>query len=188
MRIYNALCASHTLPLVTGHSCTVVSKYLFIIVTCIYKHNTSTAAISTLGTNRTHCHLFHVRVKCLAQGYNIETISQYWEGRNMLFLRKSCTKRDSKTHAKLSKCHALTIAPRPYLIYWVDKSIIMKCQLNILSCHNIYWVCFLDILSWQLNILSSQLNRSSSKLNISCSEVNISSYEINSIYQIVNWV
>ena len=53
----------------------------------------STAAISALGTNRTHCHLFHVRVKCLAQGHNIETISQYWEGRNMLFLWKSCTKR-----------------------------------------------------------------------------------------------
>ena len=59
----------------------------------------STAAISALGTNRTHRHLFHVRVKCLVQGHNIETISHYWEGRNMLFLWKSCTKRDSKPHA-----------------------------------------------------------------------------------------
>ena len=47
----------------------------------------------------THFHLSqvkHLRVKSLAQGHNILTISQDWEGRNMIFLRKSCTKRDSK--------------------------------------------------------------------------------------------
>ena len=30
----------------------------------------------------------HLRVKCLVQGHNIETLSQDWEGRNMIFLWK----------------------------------------------------------------------------------------------------
>ena len=49
----------------------------------------------------THFHLSqvkHLRVKCLGQGHNILTMSQDWEGRNMLFLWKFCTKRDSKPH------------------------------------------------------------------------------------------
>ena len=49
----------------------------------------------------THFHLSqvkHLRVKCLAQGHNILTMSQGWEGRNMIFLWKFCTKRDSKPH------------------------------------------------------------------------------------------
>ena len=50
----------------------------------------------------THFHLSqvkHLRFTCLAQGHNIETMSQYWEWRNMIFLWKSCTKRDSKPTA-----------------------------------------------------------------------------------------
>ena len=42
----------------------------------------------------THFHLSqvkHLRVKCLAQGHNILTMSQDWEGRNMIFLWKLCT-------------------------------------------------------------------------------------------------
>ena len=103
---YNALCASHILPLVTVpvHLCTISTPFL---------EHTALAAISALGTNRTHCHLCptstlpppprsgqrqntenecilpginlhlsqvkHVRVKCLAQGHNIEIMSQYHE-------------------------------------------------------------------------------------------------------------
>ena len=51
----------------------------------------------------THFHLSEVkqlRVKCLAQGHTILTISQDWEGKNMIFLWKSCTKRDSKPHGR----------------------------------------------------------------------------------------
>ena len=41
----------------------------------------------------THFHLSqvkHLRVKCLAQGHNILTMFQDWEGRNMIFLWKFC--------------------------------------------------------------------------------------------------
>ena len=44
----------------------------------------------------THFHLRqvkHLRVKCLAQGHAILTMSQDWEGRNMIFPWKSCIKR-----------------------------------------------------------------------------------------------
>ena len=73
-----------------------------------FKH-TTLAAISALGTRR---HLCPTRYsftpessevcegKCLAQGHNIEIMSQYWEGRIMIFLWKSCTKRDSKPHGR----------------------------------------------------------------------------------------
>ena len=50
-----------------------------------------------------HFHLSqvkHLRVKCLAQGHNILAMPQDWEGRNMIFLWKSCTKRDSKPHGR----------------------------------------------------------------------------------------
>ena len=50
-----------------------------------------------------HFHLSqvkHLRVKCLAQGHNISTMSQDWEGRNIIFLWTSCTKRDSKPHGR----------------------------------------------------------------------------------------
>ena len=54
-------------------------------------------AISVLpGTHFYLSQVKHLRVKCLAQGHNIETMSQDWEGRNMIFLWKSYTKRDSK--------------------------------------------------------------------------------------------
>ena len=51
----------------------------------------------------THFHLSqvnNVRVKCLAQGHNILTMSQDWEARNMTFLWKFCTKRDSKPYGR----------------------------------------------------------------------------------------
>ena len=51
----------------------------------------------------------HLRVKCLAQGHNIGTMSQYWEARNMIFLWKSWTKNDSKLHSRQRhwQCSAL---------------------------------------------------------------------------------
>ena len=56
-------------------------------------------AISVLpGTHFYLSRVKHFMVKCLGQGHNIETMSQYWEGRNMIFLWKSCTKRDLKPH------------------------------------------------------------------------------------------
>ena len=54
----------------------------------------------------THFHLSqvkHLRVKCLTQGHNILTMSKDWEGRNMIFLWKFCTKRDSKPHDRHAK-------------------------------------------------------------------------------------
>ena len=51
----------------------------------------------------THFHLSqvkHLRVKCLAQKHNILIMFQDWEGRNMIFLWKFCTKRDSKPHGR----------------------------------------------------------------------------------------
>ena len=49
-----ALCASHILPPVTGptHPCTISTLFL---------EHTALAAISALGTNRTHCHLCPTR-------------------------------------------------------------------------------------------------------------------------------
>ena len=54
---------------------------------------------------------------------------QCWEGRSMIFLLKSCTRRDSIPRGKqwhLTKLRALAIAPRPfltnrisYLIFWI---------------------------------------------------------------------
>ena len=49
-----------------------------------------------LGIHFHLCQVKHSRVKCLPQGHDIEAMSQYLEGRNMIFLWKSCTKRDSK--------------------------------------------------------------------------------------------
>ena len=75
----------------------------------------------------THCHLCpakysfiqvkHRRVKCLAKGYDIESMSQCWKARNMTFLWKSCPKRSTKPQAvTFTKFNALTIATRPSLI------------------------------------------------------------------------
>ena len=91
-------------PLVSGpvHSCAISAP----------RRVYSPAAISAHWTHHTHCHLCptrysfstesseHLRVKCLAQGHNIETMSQDWEGRNMIFLWKSCTKRGWKPHVR----------------------------------------------------------------------------------------
>ena len=58
-------------------------------------------AISVLpGTHFHMSQVKHLRVECLAQRHNVEIMSQYWEGRNMLCLWKSCTKRDSKPHSR----------------------------------------------------------------------------------------
>ena len=82
----------------------------------------SPAAISAHWSYNTLCHLCstrylskmnHVMAKCLAQGHNIETMPQYWEGRNMVFFWKSCTKRAATS----TKRHALTIASRPSVMY-----------------------------------------------------------------------
>ena len=51
----------------------------------------------------------HLRAKCLSTGLNIETMSQYWEGRNMIFLWKSCTKWDSKPHGSQAATCTLVI-------------------------------------------------------------------------------
>ena len=56
-------------------------------------------AISVLpGTDFHLSQVKHLMMRCHAQGHNIETMSQDWEGRNMTFLWKSWTKRNSKSH------------------------------------------------------------------------------------------
>ena len=60
----------------------------------------------------THFHLSlvrHSRVKCLAQVHNILTMSQDWEGRNMKFLWKLCTKQDSKPHGRQGHRQSATL-------------------------------------------------------------------------------
>ena len=43
--------------------------------------------ISVLPGPHLHlCHVKHLRVKCIAQGHNIETMAQHIEERNMIFL------------------------------------------------------------------------------------------------------
>ena len=81
-------------------------------------------ATSVLPGRPTHFHLSqvkHLRVKCLAQGHTILTMSQDWEGRNMTFLWKSCTKQDSTSAER----YALTIAPCPSLNHI---TVIFMCQ------------------------------------------------------------
>ena len=51
-------------------------------------------AISVLP--HTHFHLSHLRRQCLAQEHNIEKMSQYYVGRNMIIHVKSYNKRGSK--------------------------------------------------------------------------------------------
>ena len=55
-------------------------------------------AISVLpGTHFPLSQVKHLRVKCLAQGHNILTMSQDWEGRNMIFLWKKLHQAGFKT-------------------------------------------------------------------------------------------
>ena len=103
------LYSAHTM-LCALHTYYPWSLDLFIHVP--FQPPTALAAISALATSRSHCHLCptryhlhlsqvkHVRIKCLAQGHNIEIMSQYGKERNIIFLWKSCTKRDSKPHGK----------------------------------------------------------------------------------------
>ena len=79
----------------TGLSCTIPTPGA-------HRHHCSHVALVTCRTAIaisvppcTHLHLSevkHLRIKCLAQEHNIDTtISQCSEGRNMIFLWKSCT-------------------------------------------------------------------------------------------------
>ena len=72
----------------------------------------------------THFHRSHV--KCLVQGHNIETMSQYWEGRNMIFLWKSCTKRDSKPRGRQLQCITPCIS---------NKIVLFSCTFVVLKGH-----------------------------------------------------
>ena len=74
-------------------------------------------AISVLpGIN---LHVKHVRVKCLSQGHDTETISQCWEGEkhdcSVIFLPKSTPSGDWIRPTDSSYCerHSLTIVPSP---------------------------------------------------------------------------
>ena len=74
----------------------------------------------------THFHLIQVkrlRVKCLVQGQNILTMSQYWEGRNMgsyLKILHQAGIETAQQAATSAKLRALTIAPYvPLMIWWL---------------------------------------------------------------------
>ena len=64
---------------------------------CVISTRRSPAAISAISK---HCHLYpipgvhfhlsqvkHLRVKCLAQGHNVDKVSQDWEGEKMMSLK-----------------------------------------------------------------------------------------------------
>ena len=86
----------------------------------------------------THFHLSqvkHLRVKCLAQGHTILTMSQDWEGRNMIFLWKLhqtgfVTARQAATSEER---HALTIAPCP-------SSLWIQCHLALVAYCRHFWL------------------------------------------------
>ena len=66
----------------------------------------------------THFHLSqvkHLRVKCLAQGYNIETMSQDWERRHSISLKilHQAGFETARQAATSAERHTLTIAPCP---------------------------------------------------------------------------
>ena len=72
-------------------------------------------AISAHWFYRTHCNLCPTRGSFTLEwseacegkvpfpSHNVETMSQYWEGKNMIFLWKSCTKRVLKPHSDIGK-------------------------------------------------------------------------------------
>ena len=93
----------------------------------IIAHN----AISVLPG--THLHLIqvkNVRVKCLDQGHNIETMSQYWKRRNPA---------PSGMRNRTAGSNVLTIAPRPSLFKDANSQIIylvtdiLCCRLLLIS-------------------------------------------------------
>ena len=107
-----------------AHSCTISISFLEYY---------NTAAISAPGNNRTQCHLCthlhliqvkHVRVKCLDQGHNIETMSQYWKRRNPA---------PSGMRNRTAGSNVLTITPRPSL-FKVANSQIIYLVTDILCC------------------------------------------------------
>ena len=82
-----------------------------------FRHIEISMHISISVLSGTHFYLSqakHLEVKCLAQGHNIEIMSQNGMGRKVIFLWKSCTKRDSKPLRRQRHRHALAIVPLPY--------------------------------------------------------------------------
>ena len=87
---HTVLCAIHT------YYPWSLDLFIHVIFQLPVLECTTIPAISVLGTNHmvisvpgNHLHLSqvkHVRVKCLVQRHNIEIMSQYKEGRNMIFL------------------------------------------------------------------------------------------------------
>ena len=120
MQVYNLISSISSdfyifTPLVTGpvHQC-VISTLRRV-------------AISTHWTYHARCHLCPTRYsfppesseafegKCLAWGYNIEPMTQYWEGRNMISLKilHHGGFNTARQAATLTKLRTLTIVPRP---------------------------------------------------------------------------
>ena len=96
----------------------------------------------------THFHLSqvkHLRAKCLAQGHNIETMSQYWEWRNMIILWKSCTKRDSKSHGRQRHWQSPALYPLRHVPLLVVSSHHPRKVLLTLSSMTIAIIRILDI-------------------------------------------
>ena len=74
---------------------------LVIRVSCVTSTPHTHIPISVLsGTHFYLSQVEHLSVKCFVEGHTIETMSQYWIGRNIKFISKSCTKRDSKPHSR----------------------------------------------------------------------------------------
>ena len=81
-------------------------------------------AISVLpGTYFHLSQVKHLRVKCLAQGHNILTMSQEWEGGNMIFHWKFRTKRDSKLHDRQRQRQSATLYPLRHVLLSVNTTL-----------------------------------------------------------------
>ena len=98
----------------------------------------------------THFHLSqvkHLRVKCPAQVHNIETMSQDWEGNNMIFLWNSCTSVlwDQPIYEKCEGSPIQMINSPIKTGLWIPtlyKSLVKQCRINLLrnrlSAHRIF--------------------------------------------------
>ena len=83
----------------------------------------------------------HLRVKCLAQGHNIETMSQHWEGRNMIFPAsigiRNCTavididKAPRSNHCAMSLSVSITSIPN----WWAWCSNMWKITIRTFNHH-----------------------------------------------------
>ena len=88
------------------------------------------------GTHFHLCLVKHLKVECLAQGHNIETMSQYWKWRNLIFLWKPCTKRDSKPrsrqrHWQSSALQPLRHVPLCYVECNVYSTSVFRCHVQV---------------------------------------------------------